>query len=191
MDSLTGYLVPGVIIVIAVVAVIAIVLLRRQSKKRISTGRDTERSPHFRHPLDYQPKSKTVSTIQPPIKSAAFAGTTEVPEIKNIDLTSTRRDLAESLAALAQKYSLDNFTIATADGLLFGSSGGDTALADAATYSGMFKSDPSSKTPGVSLFGMTHKGSDLIGIVRAKIPLKNEVIQQIAADTQVVLNWWI
>ena len=117
--------------------------------------------------------------------------TADVPKPKKIDLTSTRRDLTESLTALAQKYSLDNFTIATADGLLFGSSGGDTALADAATYSGIFKSDPFSKTPGVSLFGMTHKGSDLVGIVRAKTPLKNEVIQQITADTQVVLNWWV
>ena len=191
MEILTSYIVPGVIIGIALVAVIAIVLLRRHSKKRISHRRETEPLPHVRHPLDYQPKSKTVSAIQPPLKSAPFAGTTEVAKPRNIDLTSTRQDLTESLTALAQKYSLDNFTIATADGLLFGSSGGETALADAATYSGIFKSDPLSKIPGVYLFGMTHKGSDLVGIVRAKIPLKNEVIQQITADTQVVLNWWI
>ncbi len=191
MDTLTAYLVPGVIIGIALVAVIAIVLLRKKSKKRISVRRDTEPFPRFRHPLDYQPKSKTVSAIQSPVKSSTFTGTTDMPKLKNINLTSTRRDLTESLAALAQKYSLDSFTIATADGLLFGSSGGDTSLADAATYSGIFKSDPSSKIPGVSLFGMTHKGSNLVGIARAKIPLKNEVIQQIAADTQVVLNWWI
>ncbi|PKL70143.1 MAG: hypothetical protein CVV30_01910 [Methanomicrobiales archaeon HGW-Methanomicrobiales-1] len=191
MDTLTGWLVPAVIIGIALVAVIAIVLFRKRSKTRISLIRDTDTSPHVRHPLDYQPKSKTVSAIQPPVKSADGDGTTEVPKPKNIDLTSNRQDLTESLTALAQKYSLNNFTIATGDGLLFGSSGGDTALVDAATYSGIFKSDPLARTPGVSLFGITHKGSDLVGIVRAKTPLKNEVIQQIAADTQVVLNWWI
>lgn len=191
MDSLTSYLVPGIIIGIALVAVIAVVLLRRHAKKQISRRRETEPLPHVRHPLDYPLTAKTVSAIQPPAKSAPFAATTGLPGPKNIDLTSNRRDLPDSLAALAQKYSLDNFTIATADGLLFGSSGGDTALADAATFSGIFKNDPLSKTPGMSLFGMTHKGSDLVGIVRTKTPLKNEVIQQIAADTQVVLNWWI
>ena len=188
----SGYLLPMVIIGIVVVVVIAVVLFQRRSKKRRHSEGDTGLSRYPpRHRLDYQPESKPIPAIQPAVTSTPLARTVDVPKPKDIDLTSTRKDMTESLAAIVGKYSLSNFTIATADGLIFGSSGGDTAQTDAASYSEMFKNDPLSEIPGVVLFGLTHKGSELIGIVRAKTQPPREIIQQIAADTKVILNWWV
>jgi hypothetical protein len=188
----SGYLLPMVIIGIVIIVVIAAVLFQIRSKKRSSPRGDTELSPYSpRHPLDYQPQSKPIPVIQPSVIPAPRALAADVAKPKEIDLTKARKDMTESLDALVRKYSLNNFTIATADGLVFGSSMGDTAQADAATYSEMFKNDPLTETRGVVLFGITYKGSELIGIVRAKTPPPNEIMQQIAADTKVILNWWI
>ena len=188
----SGYLLPMVIISIVIVVVIAVVLFQRVSKKRQYLKGDSDAARHpARHRLDYQPEAKPIPVHQPTVTSMPLARTSDVPKPKDIDLTTTRKDLSESLAALAGKYSLYNFTIATADGLVFGSSGGDTTQTDAATYSALFKNDPLTGTPGIVLFGLTHKGSELIGIVREMTPLPNEVVKQIAADTKVILNWWI
>ena len=188
----SGYFLPMVIIGIIVVVVIAIVIFQRHSQKRRSKRGDpvTSRYPH-RHRLDYQPESKLMPVIRPMVTSPSLARAADVPKPKDVDLTNTRKDMTESLEAFVGKYSLSCFTIATADGLVFGSSGGDTDQADSATYSEIFKNDPLTETPGVVLFGLTHKGSELIGIVRAKTPLPNKIVQQIAADTKVILNWWI
>ena len=188
----SGYFLPMVIIGIVVVVVIAAVLLQRRSRKRQHSEGDTGVSRYPpRHRLDYQPESKPIPAIPPTVASATLPRAASVPKPHEIDLTGTRRDMTESLAAIVGKYSLSNFTIATADGLIFGSSGGDTAQTDAARYSEMFKNDPLIEIPGVVLFGLTHKGSELIGIVRAKTQPTREIIQQIAADTKVILNWWV
>ena len=70
------------------------------------------------------------------------------------------------LIALVEKYSLTTFTIATSDGLVFASSGGDDANINAATYTAMETRDPLSKTATVIIPGLIHKGSDLVGIIR-------------------------
>jgi hypothetical protein len=49
-----------------------------------------------------------------------------------VDLLENCQDFQQSLLALAGKYSLDSFTLATSDGLVFASSGGSTAQEDAA-----------------------------------------------------------
>jgi hypothetical protein len=186
----SGYFLPVVIIGFVVVVIIAIVIYQSRSKKRLYLKVETDAFmfPHSNRP-DYQ--SKVTPVIRPTQTKKPPARTAEMPKPEDIDLTSTRRDMTDSLVALERKYSLGNFTIATADGLVFGSSGGDTSQTDAATYSGIFKTDPLTGISGVVLFGLTHKGSDLIGIVRAKAPLSAEIVQQIAADTKDILNWWI
>jgi hypothetical protein len=191
----SGYFLPMVIIGIVIVVVITAVLFHVRSKKGSFPKRDLKEYPARNH-LDYQPDAKPILVIQPkgiqpavsPVPKVTAA---EVPKETDVDLTSTCRDMTGSLGALVEKYSLNNFTIATADGLIFSSSGGDTAQVDAATFSEIFKSDPTASTPGVVLFGITHKGSDLIGIVREKAPLPKKTRQQIATDTKVILNWWI
>ena len=188
----SGYLLPMAIIGIVVIVVIAVVVLRVRTQKRHQLrGGPGSYQNSSGHRLDYQPESRPTPAIHPIVTSTPLARTAEAPKPKEMDLTSTRRDTTESLKALVEKYSLNSFTIATADGLIFGSSGGDTDQTDAASYSAIFRNDPLAVTPGVVLFGFAHKGSDLIGIVRIKSPLPRGIIQQIAADTKIILNWWI
>jgi hypothetical protein len=186
------FLLPIVIIGVGIVGIIAVVLSKRRSKKRryLRDEPDAFRTPP-RHRLDYQPKTRPMPAIQPTVRSIPPKRTTDAPPPKDIDLITSRKDITESLAALEWKYSLNNFTIATADGLIFGSSGGDTAKTDAAIYSELFRNNPLVETPGVVMFGMTHKGSDLIGIIRTETPLPGEIVQKISEDTKGILNVWV
>ena len=90
------------------------------------------------------------------------------PRPKEIDCLKGSADLRASLAALAEKYSLDEITLATSDGLLLASSQ-KTPSADAvARYAGMYAENVQPRPPGVMLFGFEHKGSFLVGIVKDK-----------------------
>ena len=187
------FFLPGVIIGVIILGIIGIVLYQRRSKKRGSLTRGTDTSLHpIRHRLDYQPGAKPIpGFIQPTVTATSQPVTPAIPKPKEIDLTSTCRDMTESLAALTEKYSLTSFTIATEDGLIFGSSGGDTTQSDAAIFSHTFKNDPLIETPGVITFGLTCKGSELVGIIRTNASLSDETRQQIAADTKMILNLWV
>jgi hypothetical protein len=183
----SGYLLPIVLIGIIIIVVIGIAIFRRRAGEK----RHANASMPPVHPLDYQPASKPTPVFKPVMTTDPLARTAESTRPKDIDLTSTKNDLTESLEALVGKYALVSFTLATADGLLFGSSGGTSPQVDAATYSEIFKNEPLTGTPGVVLFGLSHKGSELVGIVRAKTPLTEKIVQQIEADTKVILNCWI
>jgi len=192
LQTVSGFLLPIVIIGIVVIVVIAIVILNKRERKRLPPRGATELpGDSFAHRLDYRPESKQIPPIHPIVTATPLARTAEAQKPKYIDLTTNRRDITESLKALVEKYSLNSFTLATADGLIFGSSGGDTCQTDAATFSGIFKNDPLADTQGVVLFGLTHKGSDLVGIVRITSRLPCETVSQITEDTRIILNWWI
>jgi hypothetical protein len=111
--------------------------------------------------------------------------------ITEVELLNGRKDITQSLMALVEKYSLSTFTIATSDGLVFASSGGDDANINAATYTTMAKQDPLTKATAVIIPGLNHKGSDLIGIIRTQNPLEEEILMNITKDTQTILNWWV
>ena len=100
-------------------------------------------------------------------------------------------DITQSLGALVSKHSLDRFTIATSDGLVIASSGGGDAGADAAQFSGMFRNDPLLETPGVVMFGLSHKGSELVGIIRADRPVLEETRKKIEKDANDIIHRWI
>jgi hypothetical protein len=188
----SGYILPMVIIGIVVIVVIAVVLLQGRSKERHQPrGGLGSYQNSSGNRLDYQPESRPTPAIHIVVNAPPTARTAEAPKPKEMDLTSACSNTTESLQALVEKYSLKSFTIATADGLIFGSSGDETDQADAAIFSAIFKNDPLAETPGVVLFGLAHKGSDLIGIARIPSPLPRGIIQQIAADTKIILNWWI
>ncbi len=109
---------------------------------------------------------------------------------KEIDILNERTDITQSFLALAEKYSLGTFTIATSDGLIFASSGGRITKPGAATYSKMVNHDPSLTTPLFILSGLTHKGVTLAGVIRTQNPVSEDISKRIATDTQAILNWW-
>ena len=106
----------------------------------------------------------------------------------DVDLLENCQDFQQSLLALADKYSLDSFTIATSDGLVFASSGGSTAQEDAAIYSGKYDG----KEPaGMAQFGLNHKGSELMAIVRSQETITGETQKCIESDITKIINKWI
>ena len=106
----------------------------------------------------------------------------------DVDFLKNCQDFQQSLRALAGKYSLDSFTIATSDGLVIASSGGSTAQEDAAIYSWKYDG----KEPaGMALFNLNHKGSDLVGIVRSQEIITGETQKCIESDIKNILTKWI
>jgi hypothetical protein len=111
--------------------------------------------------------------------------------VTSIGLVEGRNDLAGSIAALRQKYSLDGFTLASGDGLVVASTEPEGGREEAARYAEMYVNTPLFETPGFILFGLPHKGSDLVGIIRTNRELSDEICQNIADDTKDILNSWI
>ena len=173
---------------LVVVAGIAIFLIRQRQHR-------TEQNPvtqsQNRQKFAYQPALKPVLILPEIRKSTVLWNTRPRSTVKNIDLVRDRKDLADSLVALTEKYSLHAFTLATRDGLIIATTDPDAATADAARYADMFVNAPLYETPGVVLFGLAHKGSDLVGIIRANKGLSDEIGQNIEDDTKDILNSWI
>jgi hypothetical protein len=177
-------------IVVVVLAGIAILYL----KKKRNAGPVPATNPGLTASrFAYQPETRAIpkvpaNTIPRPV---AKKGPAPLPQPKEIGLIESRTDISESLAALVEKYSLDQFTIATSDGLVFASSGAQSAQNDAAHYSEIFINDPLCETPGVVLSGINYKGSDLILIIGTPLPVPEEIQSGIENDTKDILNWWI
>lgn len=121
-------------------------------------------------------------------------GTTrEIPEEspKDIELTVNRRDLTDSLRALAEKYSLTELTLATDDGLVFATSTDRDVQPDAVKYSQIFRHQAPPDDPHVSLFELMHRESRLIGIIRTSKEIPQNRKRGIRDDTKVILQWWL
>lgn len=140
------------------------------------------------HRLDYQPPAKP-GWVPIPIPISRYQKqqpvTAPAPEA---NLLENCQDLQECLLALAGKYSLDSFTIATTDGLVFASSGGSTAQEDAARYGRNYDGNV---PDGVTRFSMNHKGSELTGIIRSGGIITGDTQKRIENDTKDILYRWI
>jgi hypothetical protein len=106
----------------------------------------------------------------------------------DLDLLENCHDFQQCLLALAGKYSLDSFTIATSDGLVFASSGGSTAQEDAANYSRKYNGK---ELAGIARFSLNHKGSELVCIVRSTDSITGITQKCIESDIKKILNKWI
>jgi hypothetical protein len=108
-----------------------------------------------------------------------------------VSVVDGRTDIADSTRALAEKYSLAGFTLATTDGLVVSTSGNLMATEDAAQYGGRALQEEGQVSAEVTLFTLTHQGASLTGIIRPDRPLKRDVVHSIRKDTQEILNRWI
>lgn len=172
-----------IILALTIILIPAALLLKKAMDARSEKGRAR------RQRLDYQPTAKP-SWIAIPIPiSKRFPKQQPVSAPgHDADLLENCQDIQQSLLALAGKYSLDSFTIATSDGLVFASSGGSKAQEDAARYN---QKDNVSNPEGVALFSLDHKGSELTGIIRPQGVITRETLKRIENDTQDILNRWI
>jgi len=170
--------------IIGGIALAVVLLAALYLKKKRQTGSKADR-------LAYQPEARPVRVVPPGAIPRQARKSPAHPSPKEVSLLNGRADITESLQALAEKYSLDQFTIATSDGLVFASSSGDDAQTDAALYSESFNNNPLAETPGATLTGLNHKGSDLVLIIRAPLSVPDEIRISIENDTKDILNWWI
>jgi hypothetical protein len=174
-----------VVIGIIVLVIIAALLLKRSRGTKRAVVHDEE--PDF----DY---GAAIHRAPVPVSASASPREDQKRETSHppgINVLEGCTNITECLDALVRKFSLESFTIATCDGLVFVSSGGDTAPDDAAKYSEIFYNDPLSETPGVILFGLNHKGSDLVGIIRTPSEVTQSTLQKMENDTKDILNRWI
>jgi len=82
-----------------------------------------------------------------------------------------------------------SFTLATADGLLIGSTKKD-AEDEAARCSYLYTQGRVKDETGVELFGIPHCGETVIGIACPSEPLSTELTDALEQDTRDVLNHW-
>lgn len=102
-----------------------------------------------------------------------------------------RMDITDSIRALVEKYSLEGFTLATADGLVFAAWGRSDTTGDAANYGGITITAGSKTSDGVALFTIPCKETALTGIIRSNRRVPASILRMIEHDTQEILNRWI
>ena len=179
--------------IIAVIIILAAAagyyFLRSRSKTGVA-GKTIPPATHYQH-FEYQPDVKPISPVPRKAVPQPVQAPGMLPRPKPVNVVEGSTDVTGSLHALVEKYSLDQFTIATSDGLVFASGGGESAQTDAARYGELFVNDPLAETPGVTLFGFTHKGSNLVGIIRTNLQIPEETSRMIEEDTKDILNRWI
>ena len=173
-----------IIVVLTIVIIPTTLILKKALKTRSAQDGHARRQR-----LAYQPSAKPIWVPNPvpisrriPKQQPVSAPAPDVNSLENC------QDFHESLAALAGKYSLDSFTIATSDGLIFASSGGSTAQEDAAIYRWNYHDK---ELAGMVLFSLNHKGSELTGIVRSQEIITEGAQKCIEKDTKDILNKWI
>jgi len=99
------------------------------------------------------------------------------------------RSLEEYLGVIGEKYSLASFTLATADGLLIGSTrpGGED---EAARYSYLYTQGRLQDETGAELLGIPYRGETVVGIARPSEHLSAEQMSALEQDTRDALRHW-
>jgi hypothetical protein len=184
-DPLLIGIIAGAVIVLAIVAALYLKMRRHAAPPAVKTPAQKAGR------LAYQPDSRPIPAVPVGAIPRPVQKTPPQPRQSEISLLNGRADITESLHALVEKYSLGQFTIATSDGLVFASSGEGSAQEDAAQFGGRYANDPHAAIPGIVLSGISHKGSDLVLIIRTPVPVPDEIRQNIENDTKDILNWWI
>jgi hypothetical protein len=184
----------GIVAVIIVAACILAALWLRKKKTRIRERSGDDLHADMDDAWRYKPRTvyPAVKASDSQVRSRTVAADPPVPPVQDtIDLVS-RADINDSLGALVTKYSLDQITIATADGLVLAASGAaKSARNDAALYSEVYARDPLADTDGVTLISLDHRGSSLLCIIRSPYQVPEERKPAIKDDTKDILNRWI
>jgi hypothetical protein len=128
------------------------------------------------------------SSIVAPMPGVRRNETVESP--RSIEVLESTTDIMKNFQSLRDKYYLDAFTLATNDGLVVASSDRD-AQADAAQYSQVFTLGEKPTDPAVRLFGMSHQGSSLVGIIKTNRSIPDSWMKSIEDDAKRILNWWL
>lgn len=175
--------------IVIVVIIAAIVFFWSRSRAGMTPPTGTEAARVKR--LDYQPVARPVTPfIRPPVPRQPRSQTAPSVPVA-VSVVDGRIDIADSTRALAEKYALTGFTLATADGLIFSTSGNPAAMEDAARYGGSPLHEGLQESAGLTIFTITHQGIGLTGLIRSEKRLTGDMVRRIESDTQEILNRWI
>lgn len=98
--------------------------------------------------------------------------------------------LEEYLGAIGEKYRLASFTLATADGLLIGSTRSG-AQNEAAQYSYLYTQGKRHDETGAELLGIPYRGETVIGIAHPSEQLSADLMSALERDTRDALRHWV
>ncbi|HNX17630.1 MAG TPA: hypothetical protein PKM50_04775 [Methanoregula sp.] len=175
------------IVIVAIAAGIAVLLIiqkKQADNEELLRKIDEE---ILRHPVQVKDSPGDISSVIP--QKDTVAKPEPVP--KKINCIQGMTDISQSLAALSEKYSLEEIILATSDGLLLASSSRTPPAEDIARYCGIYQVNPLEQIPGIMLFGVQHKGSSLVGIAKTGDLSVQERGHDLITETQDILNWWI
>jgi hypothetical protein len=176
-------------IAVVILIVLAILVLKRHRGGGRTVYNEEQQDFDYQTAIGHVPSHAPVRA-SPPKPAPVVKKAAPAPQA-SVSVLDGCNDITGCLNVLVRKFSLESFTLATCDGLVFASSAGGNAPADAARYSEIFCNDPLSETPGVVLFGLDHSGSSLVGIIRTQQDISREIQGAIESDTKVILNRWI
>lgn len=183
IDSTVLILGAGIAIAICIAAGLVVKKIRNRARDNLhKMALDPFRTPNFVQKIP-------AATLE--ISSDQDRDFASAPLRKEIDCLQDKANITQSLVALAEKYSLDEITIATSDGLLLASSLKAPSADNIARYCKMYTINSRPWPPGTLLFGVEHKGSFLVVIAKTKDPLLQEPDPELVHKTKDILNWWI
>ncbi|MDD1699941.1 MAG: hypothetical protein LUQ04_04000 [Methanoregula sp.] len=183
-----------VLIVIGIIFIVVIVVaahtIKKNREKKQNLQKKSKTSNFSYQPRKYHSEKKLIQRMLPALQSRTVP-ITPTPVSEENSILQKKTDITQNLLQLTRKYSLDICTIATSDGLVVATSGGEQALTDAAAYGKMRTPIQTPIISGVMIIELNLKGSALVGIIRTKNPVSEDISKKIAADTQAILNFWI
>ena len=184
-------LLPAAALAIIIAGITAWLVVKRYHANKTRIMLTITLAEQMKQRLDHYHKTTIPHGSEPAFSHIPVFKTPIMPEPADIDFLTGKTTISQSLTTLAEKYRVEQITLATMDGLLLASSRDAGASADAATFSQIVTTDPQTKIPGVFIFRIDHKGSTIVGSVRIKTIVGSEMERQIKDDTKDILNWWI
>jgi hypothetical protein len=178
MNSL--FTITAIVLVIAVIAIILILILL----KLYQVKSNAQRKPYVK---GRQEKGGAASVAPGPERKVPETLRTGAGYGRKADLHD-EGDISKNMQAFAKKYQLDSFTLSSDDGLVIASTSAD-GQDDAANYTQSFRSGIQSPEPGITIFGMAHHGSTIIGIMRSTRPMPIPVPGDLETDANNILIW--
>jgi hypothetical protein len=178
MNSL--FTITSIVLVIAVIAIILILILLKlyQAKGK------TQRKPDAKGRRDKDGAAIVAPELERRVPEKLHTGPGRG---RGSDLHD-EGDILKNMQAFVEKYKLNSFTLSSDDGLVIASTSAN-GQGDAANYTEAYRNGIQSPEPGITIFGMTHHGSTIIGIMMSTHQIPIPVPGDIETDANNIMRW--
>jgi hypothetical protein len=104
------------------------------------------------------------------------------------DSLQGQEDIVAGIGTVAGKYQINSLVVATPDGLVVASAGGNDPEYDAARYSSLFTGTYTMPDQGIWLLPIDHRGIPLVGIARSPNMIPRETAYRMAEEIKMVFE---